>query len=316
MRRTKNTTYVEGYIYEHKLEARVTGENSKNPGTPFIMGNLDIATDNAITNIVTVHFTYVTPVTSKGNPNATYEVLKGIIDGKYKTVMGSGKEVASKVRIDSAIGLNEFYSDRNGTSELVSVKRNEGGFVHITDSLKENENERNTFTADIVITNVSRVEENPERNITEHSIVRGCVFDFRNSILPVEFVVRHPGAMNYFESLEATSSHPVFTQVSGVQVSQTVTRSVETTTPWGETVVKTIPSSRREWVITDALQEPYDFGNDSEDLTPAELVKMMGQRETDLATIKSRQDEYRASRAAAPAPTAAPAKASSQGFNF
>ena len=316
MRKTKNTTYIEGYIYEHKLEARVTGENSKNPGTPFIMGNLDIATNNDITNIVTVHFTYVTPVTSKGNPNATYEVLKGIIDGKYKSVMGNGKDVANKVRIDSAIGLNEFYSDRNGTDELVSVKRNEGGFVHIVDSLRENENERNTFEADIVITNVARVEENPERNIAEHTVVRGCVFDFRNSILPVDFVVRHPGAMDYFESLEATSSHPVFTRVSGIQVSQTVTRSVETTTPWGETVVKTVPSSRKEWVITNANTEPYTFGNDSDDLTPAELVKMMGQRETDLATIKSRQDEYRASRAAAPAPATNTTPSNTQGFNF
>ena len=314
MRRTKNATHLEGYIYEHKLEARVTGENSKNPGTPFIMGNLDIATDNAITNIVTVHFTYVTPVTSKGNANATYEVLKGIIDGKYKSVMGNGKEVANKIRVDSAIGLNEFYSDRNGVEELVSAKRNEGGFVHIVDSLKENENERNTFDADIVITNVARVEEDPDRNIAEHAIIRGCVFDFRNSILPVEFIVRHPGAIDYFESLEPSSSHPVFTGVSGIQVSQTVNRTVETTTPWGETTVKTVSSSRREWLVTGANTETYEFGKDSEDLTPAELTKLMGERETYLATVKSRQDEYKASRAAAPAVNAT--AASTQGFNF
>jgi len=109
-----NATHVEGLVYEHNLELRVSGENSKNPGTEFIMGTLNIATDNDCVNIVPIHFTYVTATTSKGSANATFGVLKDIIDKKIGTVMTVGKENASKVRIDSAIGLNEFYSDRNG----------------------------------------------------------------------------------------------------------------------------------------------------------------------------------------------------------
>ena len=316
MKKTSNQTHIEGYIYDHKLEARVSGENSKNPGTQFIMGNLDVATDNAITNIVTVHFTYVTPVTGKGNPNPTYEVLKGVIDGKYKTVMGAGKENAHKVRIDSAIGLNEFYSDRSGKEELVSVKRNEGGFAHITDSLNVSESDRNTFKADMVITKVTRVEENTEKGIPEYVVVKGCVFDFKNAILPTEFTVNHPGAMSYYESLDASSNNPIFTQVSGVQVSQTVTKTIVEETPWGEEHVRTVPSSKREWVITGGAKEPYSFGPDTDcDLTPAELTKAMQDRETYLATVKSRQDEYKASKSAAPAP-AASTKPSSGGFNF
>ena len=34
-----NTTHIEGLLYEHKLELRESGPNSKNPGTKFIMGN-------------------------------------------------------------------------------------------------------------------------------------------------------------------------------------------------------------------------------------------------------------------------------------
>lgn len=135
MKNVINSTHIEGLVYEHTLELRVSGENSKNPGTEFIMGNLNIATDNKCTNIIPVHFTYVTATTSKGNANATYGVLKDIIDGKIGSVMNHGEDKAGKVRIDSAIGLNEFYSDRNGTEELVSVKRNEGGFVHVTSAL-------------------------------------------------------------------------------------------------------------------------------------------------------------------------------------
>ena len=311
-KKTINQTHVEGYIYEHKLEARVTGENSKNPGTPFIMGTLDIATDNAITNIVSIHFTYVTPTTKNGSANATYEILKGIIDGKYKSVMADGKDVANKVRIDSAIGLNEFYSDRNGTEELVSVKRNEGGFLHIIDALNENENERNTFTVDMVITNVTRSEANEERNLSERVTVRGCIFDYRGAILPVDFIATNPGAMNYYESLDASSKHPVFTKLWGKQISQTVIRTYTEESAWGEDSVRTVPTTRREWLITGGAKETYTFGDEDDDMSEAELRKGMADRETYLATIKARQDEYKASRSN----TASTATAKGGAFNF
>ena len=41
---------------------------SKNPGTPFITGTISIATDDAMTNIVPVHFTYVTATFGSGKP--------------------------------------------------------------------------------------------------------------------------------------------------------------------------------------------------------------------------------------------------------
>ena len=199
MRNMINRTHIEGYVYEHKLEKRVSGENSKNPGTEFIMGTLSIATDEECLNIVPVHFTYVTATTAKGNANATYGVLKNIIDGVIGNVMDNGKENAGKVRIDSAIGLNEFYSDRNGTEELVSAKRNEGGFVHTVDVLTPEEKARNTFEVDMLITNVRTVEADEERGYAAKVVVRGCIFDFRKAVLPVEFSVTNERGMAYFE---------------------------------------------------------------------------------------------------------------------
>ena len=76
----ENVTHIEGILYEHNLESKVSGPNSKTPGTPFISGTISIATDDALTNIVQVHFTYVTPTTSKGSANATYTLLQNIID--------------------------------------------------------------------------------------------------------------------------------------------------------------------------------------------------------------------------------------------
>ena len=309
MKKMMNQTHIEGVLYEHKLELKESGPNSKNPGTKFISGTVDIATDDAGINIVPVHFTYVTEKTSKGSTNATYTTLMNIIDGKYGTVMANGKENAVKLRIDSALGLNEFYSDRNGTEELVSVKRNEGGFVHVADTLAEDENTRNTFTCDMLITNVSIKEADEERNLPEKAIIKGAIFDFRNSLLPVEFSAINPKAIAYFESLEASNTNPTFTKLWGRQVSETIVRTIIEESAFGEDSVREVKSSRKDFVITGASKEPYEW--DSEDtITANELAEAIAARETHLATIKQRQDEYKASQGAN---VAAP---SNSGFNF
>ena len=110
MKKMINTTHIEGLLYEHKLELRESGPNSKKPGTKFIMGTIDIATDDEGVNIVPVHFTYVTEKTAKGATNNTFTVLTNIIDGKFGSIMEHGKDKAVKLRIDSALALNEFYT--------------------------------------------------------------------------------------------------------------------------------------------------------------------------------------------------------------
>ena len=290
-----NRTHIEGLLYEHALELRTSGPNSKNPGTEFIMGTVSIATDDAQVNVVPVHFTYVTATTAKGGANATFGVLKDIIDGKLATVMANGAENAAKLRIDSAIGLNEFYTDRNGKEELVSAKRNEGGFVHTCAQLAEDEKTRNTFETDIVITGVKRIEADEEKKTPEKCVVKGAIFDFRKSLMPVEFSVLNENAMAYFEGLEASSKNPVFTKVKGRQVSETVTRTITEESAFGEASVREVKSSRKDFVITWAQKEPYVW-DDEETITAAEMTDAMSARQTYLATIKQRQDEYKASK--------------------
>jgi hypothetical protein len=294
MKNMINRVHLEGVLYEHDLQKRVTGENSKNPGTEFIMGTISLATDNDKTNIVPVHFTYVTATTSKGNANATFNILNDIIDGKLGSVMG-GSTNPAMIRVDSAIGLNEFYSDRNGQEELVSVKRNEGGFVHTMVGLNEDEKARNTFEADILITNVHTVEADEERNLPAKAIIKGAIFDFRKSLLPVEFSATNPNAMAYFEGLGATSKTPVFTRVKGRQVSETIVRKITEESAFGEPSVREVTSSRKDWVVTWAQGEPYVW-DDEGSITAVELTEAMANREVYLAGIKKRQDEYKASK--------------------
>ena len=310
MKNMINRCHIEGILYEHDLQKRVTGENSKNPGTEFIMGTVSIATDNAKTNIVPVHFTYVTATTAKGNANATFTVLNDIIEGKLGSIMG-GSTTPASLRIDSAIGLNEFYTDRNGAEELVSAKRNEGGFVHTTPTVAEDEKTRNTFEADMLITNVRVIEEDEERKLPAKAIIKGAIFDFRKSLLPVEFSATNPNAMAYFEGLGASDKEPVFTRVKGRQVSETITRTITEESAFGEPSVREVTSSRKDWVVTWAQGDPYVWDDEST-ITATELTEAMANREVYLAGVKQRQDEYKASKGQATT-AAAPAKAA---FNF
>ena len=307
-----NQTHVEGILYEHDLTLKESGENSKNPGTKFISGTISIATDDAMTNIVPVHFTYVTATFGSGKPNDTFTTLSNIINGTFGSYMKDGADKAVKLRVDSALGLNEFYTDRNGKEELVSAKRNEGGFVHKVDTLDEDEKVRNTFKADMVITAVKHIDADDEKNLPEKCIVKGAIFDFRKSLLPIEFSATNPNAMRYFEGLEASQKNPVFTCVWGRQVSEVVVRQIVTESAFGEDEVREVKNTRRDFVITGAAKEPYVW-DDEGSITAAELNEAIQKREVDLAALKQRQDEYRASKNRITTASAAPAQG---GFNF
>lgn len=309
MKKMINKTRIDGRLYQHSLELKESGPNSKNPGTKFITGNVEIATDNSITNIVSVHYTYVTATTSTGKSNATFNVLKDIIDGKLGSVMANGADNAAIITVDSAIGLNEFYSDRNGKEELVSAKRNEGGFAVVKSAADEDESKRNTFDVDMIITGTRMIEADEEKNLPEKMILKGAIFDFRNALLPVELSVLNPRAISYFESLEITQRNPVFTRLQGRQVSEVIKTQKVEESAFGDPIVKEYASTRKDWVVTWAASEPYAWDDEST-ITTAELTQAMSDRETYLATVKQRQDEYKASKNQ---PAAAPAN---QGFNF
>ena len=290
-----NRNHIEGYLYQHKLEKKVTGANAKSPNTTYITGTIDVATDDAMTNIVSVHFTYQTALTSQGKENRTFKTLAGILDGTICSVMGHGKDKAQKVSIDTAMDANEFYSDRNGTEELVSAMRNENGFINLIDALNEDEKVRATFDTDILINKVVHMDADEEKELKERAIVSGYVMNFRQDFLPVKYTVYNPNAMAYFEDLEASERNPVFTRVRGQQVSTiTITRKEEEGA-FGESYVREYQNSHKDYVITWAKKDPYEIGEDA-DISKAEIKKGLADRETKLATAKKNREEYLASK--------------------
>lgn len=305
-----NTVHVEGVLYEHNLELRTSGPKSKNPGTEYISGSIKVATDDEITNIVDIYYTYVTAVTATGKTNSAFTTLKNIINETAKTYMKHGKDNAALVRIDAAMNVNDFYTDRNnsGTPELVSAKRYEGGFIHIVNEIclptDEKGLKRNNFKTDMIITNCRRVEANEEKGLRERVIVKGYIFNFAKNLMPVEFATFDEKAMNYFESLDASINNPTFTKVWGPQVSEVVKTEKEVESAFGDSYVETSTSTRKEFVITGASPEPYIWDDEST-LTVNELKEMLANREIHLAEVKTRFEEYKqANSSSTPTPAA------------
>ena len=134
MRKNINTCNIEGLLYEQNLEIKtVQNQQSANFGTEFIRGTVSVATDDALVNVITVNYTYVTPTTKNGGVNNTFNNLKRIME-TGKTVVKDGAAAAMKVKLNPSIALNDFYPQ--GNDELVSQQRSDGGFVSIISTLK------------------------------------------------------------------------------------------------------------------------------------------------------------------------------------
>lgn len=288
MRQNINEENIEGYLYQHNLKERQTGQTSKHPGTDYISGTIDVATTEDLMNVLQIHYTYVTKTTKSGAPNRSYTVLKRIID-EGKTVVTDGKEEAWVVRTSPSIALDDFYPE--GGEELVSVPRNEGGFISIINprNLHDEGIERNKFTVDALITAVKPNEEDGSATL------KAAIFNFRNDLLPITLTIRNEDGVNYFLGQDISNTNPFYTKVWGKIVSTIEKIQTETESAFGEAAVDIRERRIREYVITGANKDPYIFG-DGGDLTPEELKKAVEDRNVMLADQKQRNKEYYANR--------------------
>ena len=287
MKQFENKVHLEGRIFSHTLQKRVTGEQSKNPGTEYIGGTLNIATDEAGINVVPVRFTYVTAVYSRsGKPNDTYNVLSQIIENDV-TWEKNGKEAAPQVRIDGDIEVNDFLG-RNG--EMVEAKGVRGSFVHFANGsfgLNSDENKRNTFEADMLIT--ATIPQEPEGG-ESYLNLRGYVFAYRNALVPVTFSIHIPAGITYFEKCDISNNNPLLTKVWGNIVSTTQEIKTEVESAFGGSQVNVTTRTLRAWDVIGCAVEPYEW-NDEATITAAEFQNLLADREQVKAEAKRRAEE-------------------------
>lgn len=290
---------------------RKTGAASKNPGTLYIGGAIKVATDEDCTNIVEIRYPYVTEFYRSGKPNFTYAILKKIILGEVKTVMNSSKDEALKIKCTPSINVQSYYKDgvNSDEPELVNFKTLEGGFIteisNFTDA-PDDPSKRASFEVDMLITTATEVETEEEHKV----LLKGVIFDYAKRIMPVEFVVREEGGINYFLNCDITPSNPLFTMVRGKIISTVIKRQVTEVGAWGEPIVSNYSTTRKEWEVYWCLPEAYEYP-DEDTLTPEDIQACMQDREMLLAAAKQRYlDKKNHSTPAAARPII------TDGFNF
>jgi len=291
-----NNTHVEGYIFSHSLQARITGDQSKNPGTPFIQGIINVATDNDGMNVVPVSFTYVTERYSRsGKENATYKVLQQILSGTQNTFEEVGTS-ALKVRIDGDVEINDFLG-RDGN--MVAAKRVRGSFCHLANDV----NFEASFETDMLIaeTVMQEVEDGED-----YMNVRGYAFNFRGDLLPVTYSINNPDGIKYFENCDISNNNPLLTRVWGNIISTTIETKNEVESAFGGPQVNITTRTLRSWQIAGCAAEPYEFDDDST-ITRDELKVKLAERDERVAAEKKRTEDYQASRNASASAFAAPA---------
>lgn len=276
-----NNVTVRGYIFSHSLQQRVTGPNAKQPNTPFIMGDLNVAVDEDGMNVIPVHFTYVTEFRKNGNSNSTYTDLLSIING-VDTYEKVGVD-AVKVRINGDLEINDFYN-RNG--ELVSAKRVRGGFLHFI-TPNETLNPCATFETDMLaMSSIDHEVENGE----DYLELKGYVFNFRKDALPVSFSITSEAGRNFFESMNFSPSEPYFGKVWGNIINTTVVSSREVESEdvgFGQPVVTQTTRSFRTWQV-DGANVGLELDDDT--ITLGDIKRLVQERETRLADLKAQTE--------------------------
>lgn len=280
MKKMLNQATIGGKLYAVNLEERVSKKNIR-----YIGGDISVATNPEMSNIIKVTYIYV-PETQKN-----FSIFKKLVDGAYETVETDGAERAANIIIrGSSIALNEFI---NRDGELVSVKRFEGGIPTILSSNIETEYV-NEFDVDMLITNARMVEATSD-NEQDKVIIKGACFNFRNELLPIEFVVKDEKGINCITDFNVSNSNPLFIEVLGTQISQVYETSQEKPTMFGEPVIRTVRRNVKEFLVTNFASDPYPW-DDEGTLLATEVSEKSAERELKLATLKQEHETYLANK--------------------
>ena len=301
MMKLTNKITIEGILYDHKLVKKVS-----KAGVPYIKGKVMVMTSDDKATINTVVYIYESPFFASGSVNSKYAVLENIVNGNYKTYLNGGDE-AILIKIDSAIGRNEFYLEKG--TQFISKMANMGGFLNIVDKLNPDEKQRNKFNTDVLITGVELKPEDVERNLPVRAILKGVAFSYKPEIVPIEYTAINSKAIDYFVSKNISQSNPLFTNLRGNETSTIIKTTTTSENAFGESETVVTERPVRNYVVTYAAKEPYVW-DDPNTMTANDLIKFNTDRETALAKMKQDSIDYAANNnaigAATPNPSANP----------
>lgn len=277
-----NSADINGYVFDYSLEKNITGPQSKNPNTEYIRGEVQVAADQDMINVVRVTFTYVTPLTRDGKANDTYKTLAHIMEHGNAIAKGATADDATKVRIRCELSTNDFV---NKQGEMVEAKNIIGRFAHLVKPL-EGVSLSSAFQADALIQSAT-VRESDSGDYME---LKGFVFNYRGSrIYPVTFSVTSEQGKSFFESQGISNSEPYFGKVWGNV--KTIVQKVERKVDESEIGFGSAPAvdfstrTLRTWEVEGAN---INLGVDNEEvITMDDMKRLANERAALLAGIRA-----------------------------
>lgn len=316
-----NTITLSGKLFSKNLKTYEVKKQGDNFGKEFIKGTISIATDpEDCLNVVPVNYLFELPTNSRsGTPNSKYEALKKIMEEPC-TVEEVGAEQAPLIQItNSTLATEDRYSVQR--KEPYSVTNAQGGFIKTINAMPSGDSadKINEFNVDCVITGTTYVEADEEKGIDEpYLFVNAYVFTFKKEIQPVRFTLRNTEGVDYMQSLDISSSNPIFAKVWGTICNTTIKIRKEEESAWGAPKVTYTESTKREFLITGMNPNGEPFGEETT-ITAEEFKKCMQDREVVLAEVQKNAEEYAATKNAPAKMTSAPAPSipvKKSDFNF
>lgn len=186
-----------------------------------------------------------------GSISAAYTQLAAFTDGTFRSIQDVGAERASRIRVDGRFGsLSEnMYVGRDGSTVNSATQINTSFFSReggTTDSA--------TFTLDIYIMAMNR-EINTAGEETGRLHIRGAVVQWGQRLDVLDFYVENPGVIDFYErNYNVNDTVKVVGRIRWTSI----TEEKPTENSWGEYVPQTTTRTKRELILVNGDDSPYD----------------------------------------------------------
>lgn len=288
MKKMKNKITVEGYYYDDTLKLGNKG---------YITGKLNILTSHENDEMQNVCGTKVIAGPSYGNkpdakPNLNFYTFKSLIEGQRENNYLKVGNKAIGIQINGQLSGNHYIPQ--GTQikreNVISSVNNMANFITLINSDLIDEPQA-TFDVDTYITSIipemTKATELQPSVETGNILVKGYVFDFKNTAIPITFVAKPnknggPSAAMYFTSM--ANKVPFLTEIRG-NINNYIMESTRTEpSAWGEPYTVSFKTTKKEYEINWAMGTPYEDG-----ITPEEFNESLQRMETEIAISMDKQ---------------------------
>lgn len=247
--RTYNNIDMKGRLYNSSLEIKDFDKGEAITGTVSI----EVDANGTVVDVSV----FARSTFNNGKHNATYDALDDIMAGNTRSVTEHGDD-ADWLAITGSVDVSYYPAKNGGGDETYGLSRGQrirGSFVNPN---KKREY-RNRWTMDLLITQVTEVEADEEKNLPRMARVNGYfIDDYNERLMEVSFQARKPQAIDYLLGLPVSFDAPYFVSTWGEQ--QIVKRVVVKKSAFGDDEIKEFDN--KSWVISGMATDPYEFGDE------------------------------------------------------